>query len=111
MLSEVSLHRPPEKLNEIEFAVIFWEHDAEVASSLNCFVHQGLLFLKVRLQINDALGTAIRCIGIAIWFFTLHLEFGSEKTSFGEYLLHSLGLVWKCWVICGKDHVLHDFLP
>ena len=111
MLSEVPLHCSPKELNEIEFTVVFWKHYAKVTSSLNCFVHKGLLFLKIRLQINNALGAAISCIGIAIWFLALHLQFGSEKTSFDENLLHSLGLIWESWMICRKDHVLHNFFP
>src|SRR6266498_2865382 len=108
MLSEVPFHCSPKEFNEIEFTMVFWKHYAKMASSLNCFMHQGFLFLKVWLPINNALGTTISCVGIAIGFLALHLQFGSEKPSFGKDLLHSFGLIWKCWMICRKDHLLHN---
>jgi hypothetical protein len=111
MFSEVPLHFPPKELNKIEFTMIFWKHYAEVTSSLNGFMHKRLLFLKVWLQINNAFGTAIGCIGITIRFFALHLQFGVEKPSFDENLFHPFGLIWKSWVICRKKHVLHNSFP
>jgi len=72
MLSEVPFHCSPKELNEIEFAVILGKHYAKVTSSLKCFMHKRLLFHKVRLQIKNALGTAISCIQITIGFLALH---------------------------------------
>ena len=111
MLLEVPLHCSPKELNKVELTVIFGEHNAEMTGSFNCLMHERLLFLKIWLQIQNVFGTTISCIRIAIWFLALHLQFGSEKTSFSENLLHSLGLIWESWMICGKDHVLHNLFP
>ena len=81
-----------------------------MTSSLNCFMDKGLLFLEIGLQIKDAFCTATGCIGITGGLLALHQQSGSQKSTFGENLLHPLWFVWIFQVVGGKIHLLCDLV-
>ena len=114
---EISLYCTPEKFNKVEFAVKFWQKDAQMASCLDDLLYKWLLFLKIWLQVKNVLRTTISSTWFAFYtwpiFFALlalHNEPVLPQTPLSNNLAHSLWLPRKFWVISWKTHWLYDSL-
>jgi hypothetical protein len=80
--------------------MIFREHDAEMTSSLDCFMHKRLLLLEIGLQIKNAFCPAIGCIRITTGLLALHLQSESEEPVQRELALLlwvGFGIVSDLW--------------
>ena len=69
MFTEVLFHCTPKELNEVELTMKFGKENAEMASCLNDFLNERLLFLKVRLKFEYLL--AATCHTVWITFLAL----------------------------------------
>ena len=68
----------PKELNEVKFTMELWKKYAKVASFLNNLLDEGLLFLKVWLQLKILLATAIVMITF-LALASLALQGNSEE--------------------------------
>jgi hypothetical protein len=73
----------------------------------NGFLDMGLLLLKIRLELEDALVATRCCISI-----TLGGTFSTQprlmEASFNKDSLDSFGFIWELWVVRRKHHILFD---
>ena len=108
MFSEIPLDCSPEIFNEIEFTMIFWEENAQMASLLNDFLNSWFLFLEIWLRLKEIPCTAI-CWPGATGTFGLALQmktFFWPKSTFCEHKLDPLWLL----VLGIRKHWLDHFL-
>jgi hypothetical protein len=99
-----------EELNEVEFAMEFWQEDAKMASHLNDFLNQRFLLLKVWLEFEDSFVAAVSFIGIT-FAGTFPSESSLIESTFSEDCFDSFQLIRVFSVICFKNHGLNNPLP
>lgn len=104
MLPEIPLHRPPEKLDEVELAVVLGEEEAKVTEALYGFLNKGMLLEKIGLVLEDLPAAAALGGLIAFTRVTLHQQSSLEKTTLFKNLFHSFGLSLRV------NHLLLDSL-
>lgn len=105
MVSEIPLYCSPEIFNKIEFTVIFWEENAQMASLFNDFLNSWSLFSRIWLWSEEMSCTAI-CWPRVISTFGLALQmktFCWPKSTFCEHKLDPFspqtGTYFRCWHI------------
>ena len=97
VITEVFLDLSPEELDEVEFAVVFGQKDAQMPRSLDNLLYQGLLPHKVRLTLKDFLATAAVVI---IWaFLALATETHWVKPTLLQDFAHAFCFSWVLWVV------------
>ena len=109
VITKVLLDCTPEKLNEVELTMKFWEKDAKVSSGFNHFLNQWLLFSKVRLLAKKSPSTAWSGTNFTLWLLALQVQSRYPQATFFEHSLNSFELIRVCWMVMCKNHWLGNF--
>lgn len=96
VVTKIFLHLSPEIFNEVQLAVKLQQKNAQVTHGLDYLLHEWFLFLKVGLELKDALVAASK--RITFTFLASPLETLLRQSTFSKHSLYSFQLVWKLWV-------------
>ena len=110
MFPEVFLSSTPEEFNAIQLAVKLWEKYAKMASSLNIFLNQRSLHLKIQLKWHDVSCTAAGCFNTALCILAQKQLAILPQAPLSQNLLHPFWLTWIYGMILRKDHWLGNLL-